>query len=170
MFHHGKEDVTGGFGVLLGVVVMKVVPDVCRQRSEAVIWQIRPDPAAHLQRAEKLKIGTCHTEMGQRAAQLSHIESGIVGDHEVSVSQTFQKFRGNAWKFRSVPNIKPRQTVTLREIVAEPSVAFWRPDQPVPGLQQFAIFKNGKAGCTNAGVGMVGSFKIDTGDDHVFGS
>jgi len=147
---------------------MEFVADVRGQGSEAVIWQIRPDAAAHLQGAEKLKVGAFQTEMTQCAAELSRVELRVVGDDEIGASQAFQKLGRDGGEFGGVLDIEPRQPVAFGEVFAEPAESLRRSHEPVEGFREDAVMEDREAGGADAGVGVVSGFEVDAGDVHGF--
>ena len=69
MFHHRQQHASGGFGVGLGVVVVKLMADVRCQGVELVVWQVRPDALGDAIRAKIIKLRTGQAEMIQGGAQ-----------------------------------------------------------------------------------------------------
>ena len=66
--HHRQHHAAGGFGIGLGVVVIKLVADVRRQRGELMIFQFWPDTPSELTSANIIKLWSGQAEMLQCAA------------------------------------------------------------------------------------------------------
>lgn len=166
IFHHRQQHSSGGFGVGLGVVVVKLMADVRRQGVELVVWQVRPDASGYAAGAKIIKLWTAETEMVQGGAQMPYVEVRNVRDHDVGAGQPFQEFRRNGGKFGSVLNIKPGQAVNFSKVLPKPSVRFWWPNQPIGGLHQDAILKDGHPGGTDADPRIIGRFKVYAREVH----
>jgi hypothetical protein len=54
VFHHRQQHPSGGFGVGLGMVVVKLMADVRRQGGEPVVWQVRPNACGAAIRANTI--------------------------------------------------------------------------------------------------------------------
>jgi hypothetical protein len=64
-FHRRQQCSSGGFGIGLGVVMVKIMADVRRQCLEIVGWQVRPNPLGDAICAKVIKLRTPQTEMVQ---------------------------------------------------------------------------------------------------------
>ena len=73
MFHHCQQHAAGGIGIGLGVVVVKLMADMRRQRVEPVVWQVRPDTFGDATGAEIIKRWTGQTEMIQGVTQYPNV-------------------------------------------------------------------------------------------------
>ena len=125
LFHHRQQHSPGGFGIGLGVVVVKLVADMRRQGGELMIWQFRPDAPGKLAGANIIKLRPGQAEMIQGFAQMSDVEGGVMRNHKVGAGQPGQKFRRNGGKFRGIQNIQMRQAVNFNEIFVETSRGLW---------------------------------------------
>ena len=87
-------------------------------------------------------------------------------DNEVGAVQSGQQFRRNGGKFRGIQNIQMRQAVNFNEPVPKKTVAFGWPHQPIRGLRQAAILKDGKPGGADAHARWIGRFKVYAGHNN----
>jgi hypothetical protein len=87
VLHHRQEHSSSGFGIGLGVVMVKLMANVCRQSVEAVAWQFRPDAPGEVAGAKIIKLWSGQTEMIQSVAQMVEVEGGIMRNHEVGAVQ-----------------------------------------------------------------------------------
>src|ERR1035441_1587074 len=82
MFHHRQQHSSGGFGVGLGVVVVKRMADVRRESAELVIWQVWPDAFGYATRANIIKLRTRQGEMVKGGLQRPEVELRVVRNNE----------------------------------------------------------------------------------------
>ena len=113
LLHHRHQDAPGGFGISLGVVMIKGVTDVRGQRFKTVTRQFRPDAPSYFTGAGIIKYGSGQIKMLQYRAQMFDVEGGVMSNHDVRAGQPFQKFRRNGGKFALSVAIPAGTTATV---------------------------------------------------------
>ena len=150
-------------------MVLELVPDMCGQGVELVVWQLWPQPLGYTVSAEIIERGTIQAKMFGNGLQRSKVKLRVVGDDDVGGGQVFEEGWGDGRKLRRPSNIEPGQTVAVvGEFLHEPPVAFWRPYQPVEGFGELAAIEYRQSCGADARARVVGGLEVYADGRHSF--
>ena len=88
-------------------------------------------------------------------------------DDEVGAGEAREQLGSDGGEHGCVLHIKPSEAVNRGEVFAEPAASVGRAHEPVAGVGELAIFKDGNSGGADAVAGAIGGFKIEGGEGHV---